>query len=524
MGMEANDYTFPVYKNPEIVIAFVGAKGTDLERAEHLLVGLLKMYGYDGGIIRVSELFKNYNPEYENRSDVDYAAQHNAAIDGGNRIREVCGTADAVAHLAIAKIARNHEENGTKSKWAYIIHSLKTPKEIETFRLVYNELFYCVAIHAHRDERRKRMIEKYKISCMKINKVFDEEIAKEETKKLLDRDEHEGDAFGQDVRGAFEKADYYIGSDDTGSLSTELNRFLELVFDKPYISPTVHEIAMVHAYMAGLRSTDLSRQIGSAIVGRNGQILTTGCNDVPRPGGGQYWCGDSNDARDSKIGYDTNDILKIESVMEMLQKLSKPLKLKGIPQQREKYSDYYYKHDLQRHLKDTRADSILEFSRALHSERAAINAAAIATISIHDADLYCLTFPCHICAGEIIYTGIRNVFYIEAFPKSLTQELFKKAVDVNPNLEGDYVQKRLRSNLSSPHRKVAFIPFSGVAPRRYGALFANPEKRKLETGHVLPFIYESAVPRRAPVIPFHRYAETESKKICDRIREKLGQR
>ena len=340
--------------------------------------------------------------------------------------------------------------------------------------------------------------------CLETNGDLDEDTrnarAATRAEELVKQDEFEPISYGQKVRDAFEKADYYVDSDETGRLSKGLERFLKLVFDEPFISPSVSEVAMAHAYMAGLRSADLSRQVGAAIVGRDGQILTTGCNDVPRPGGGQYWPGDADDARDFKHNEDLNDRKKKEAFVELLGQIDDLLRgdLQGDPR-------HVYNKELKSRLKGTRFDALLEFSRAVHAEMAAMNAAAIEMISIRDADLYCTTFPCHMCARQIINTGIRNVFYIEPYPKSLTGELFGEAVDINPNLGTEELERRFAADPPAT-RTVAFIPFCGVAPRRYGALFSN-KKRKNDEGSTVPFVPETARPRRAPIAALHLQTE-----------------
>ena len=74
------------------------------------------------------------------------------------------------------------------------------------------------------------------------------------------------------------------------------------------VSPTIDEYCMFHARASALRSVDLSRQVGSIIATDNGEILSTGCNEVPYPGGGSIWESQINenrrDNRDFIIGYD----------------------------------------------------------------------------------------------------------------------------------------------------------------------------------------------------------------------------
>lgn len=43
-----------------------------------------------------------------------------------------------------------------------------------------------------------------------------------------------------------------------------------------------------YVYLSSLRSADLSRQVG-AVISKDRNIISTGANDIPKFGGGQYW-------------------------------------------------------------------------------------------------------------------------------------------------------------------------------------------------------------------------------------------
>ena len=95
----------------------------------------------------------------------------------------------------------------------------------------------------------------------------------------------------------------------------QLERIIGLMFAHPFITPTFDEYAMFMAYSAGLRSADLSRQIGAVIATPSLEIVAMGANDCPRFGGGQYWpvydgesftYGDEPEGRDYTRGYDSN--------------------------------------------------------------------------------------------------------------------------------------------------------------------------------------------------------------------------
>lgn len=70
------------------------------------------------------------------------------------------------------------------------------------------------------------------------------------------------------------------------------------------------------AYSASLRSAQFGRQVGAAITSQDGDILSVGCNEVPKAGGGQYWERDEGDERDHLKGLDSNDERKISFSMK----------------------------------------------------------------------------------------------------------------------------------------------------------------------------------------------------------------
>jgi deoxycytidylate deaminase len=82
---------------------------------------------------------------------------------------------------------------------------------------------------------------------------------------------------------------------------------------------------MFQARATAQRSSDLSRQVGAVIATKRGEILATGCNEVPRAGGGVIWdevAGTERDYRDYKLGQDPAAGAKKEIVTEILEALS----------------------------------------------------------------------------------------------------------------------------------------------------------------------------------------------------------
>src|SRR5271157_3381801 len=102
-----------------------------------------------------------------------------------------------------------------------------------------------------------------------------------------------------------------------------VQRFIRLLFGSNEVTPTHDEYGMYIAKSASLRSSDLSRQVGSAIFRTSGEVVTLGCNEVPKAGGGTYWTGDALDARDFVAGHDPNEAQKLEILVDLLDRLKK---------------------------------------------------------------------------------------------------------------------------------------------------------------------------------------------------------
>lgn len=77
--------------------------------------------------------------------------------------------------------------------------------------------------------------------------------------------------------------------------------------------------------------------------------------------------------------------------------------------------------------------------------------------------MFTTTFPCHSCARHIVACGIKEVYYIQPYEKSLALDLHDDAInDIN----------------SENPKKVSFIQFDGISPRRYSKFFFSTADRK----------------------------------------------
>jgi cytidine deaminase len=467
-------------QRPEVVVGLVGAVGTDLETIADLVSEIVQRYGYDveptislsgllGDIQRKRPLAKSPREKYIN-----------SRMDAGNKLRRDVERGDALAQLAVAEIVRRRREIQARGEVeperppdavAYVLRSLKHQAEVKTLRDIYRERFVCISAHAPRDERIRRLA----VQIAESHGSTDWETFVDSAAHLAERDQvEEDDNFGQDVRGTFPLADFFVDATHRASARTELERFLDAWFGYPFASPLRDEYAMFHAHAAAARSSDLSRQVGAAIATDEGDIIAVGCNDVPRFGGGQYWPGDPDDSRDFMLGEDANEHVKATAIEEVRQALDKAGWLVGA--RRTEPVEAFA-----RALKNTRIDRLTEFNRPMHAEMAAILDAVKRGVSTRGSSLFCTTFPCHNCAKHIVGAGIRRVVYIAPYPKSLAGGLHQDSVAIDP--------------LDDRPNKVVFEPFVGVAPLAYLPLFQVSGKRKYEDGKALEFMPLRATPK-----------------------------
>jgi deoxycytidylate deaminase len=118
---------------------------------------------------------------------------------------------------------------------------------------------------------------------------------------------------------------------------------------------------------------------------------------------------------------------------------------------------------------------ITEYGRIVHAEMEALLMCSRNNMSTRGATLYCTTFPCHNCAKHVIAAGIKEVVYIEPYPKSQAFKFHTDSITEDPLSRG----------------KVLFRPFVGIGPRRFFELFSMnsgfgfQKKRKSRDGNIL---------------------------------------
>jgi deoxycytidylate deaminase len=439
------------YPDAEIVIGIACAVGADYSRISDYLVRTLPSFGYRANVLKVSDFIPETAKElklYLRLPTKPEARRLKAYMDAGNRIRRETNRCDIFALLAASRLASSRKganagEPEPFDRVAHVILSLKRPEEVETLRRIYGVGFFLVGVFATEQERLDFLMQQRSVS-------------RDDAVGLIRRDlEDEDREFGQRTRDTFHRADVFVELQGD-RYKKELKRFLQLAFGFPYCTPTPDEFGMYQAYSASLRSAQLGRQVGAAILNQSGDLIAVGCNEVPAAGGGLYWEGKVPDHRDHVHREDSNDKRKGEIIKDIVDRLrNSKLLAEAKPEQ---LSPEVV-------LRSSLLWDITEFGRAVHAEMDALLSCARSGVSPRDGTLYTTTFPCHNCTRHVITAGIRRVLYIEPYAKSQAASLHDDAIRVE-----DAVAKG--TSTRTKDSRVPFEPFIGVGPRRFFDLFS----------------------------------------------------
>ena len=344
---------------------------------------------------------------------------------------------------------------------AHIVRQFKRPEEIELMRQVYGRKFIQVSVFGSAMDRRRVMMEK--IRRFEASPKTDAE-CEAQAINLIDMDHNQKDDInGQRIADVFHLGDVFVDGIDSTRTNETIKRFIKALFGDTKASPNKDEYGLYIAAAAALRSADLSRQVGAAIFSKEGEIISIGCNEVPKAGGGTYWI-DSEPPifRDIEIGAEANQDRKTEIIYDLVIRmgqegfLSNTIARLKTPQ---KQVEALLSNTA---LKDSQLMDIIEFGRMIHAEMLAISDAARLGRATKDATLYCTTFPCHLCAKHIVAAGIDRVVFLEPYPKSYAQKLHSDSITFETDIP----------------EKVLFQPFMGISPRRYRDVFEKRTARK----------------------------------------------
>ena len=450
---------------PELVFGLVGPLGVDLDQIYESLSASLRAVKYSSEKIVLSKALSEVlglektvrqEPEYER------VMSH---MDAGDELRSRAGggAAAILTTIQMQKSRKNHTGSARIPHvgHAYVLKSLKHADEIRDMRKIYGKSFWLISAYVSKKNRldllRKTM--------------------GSQAEKLVDRDYHDDAAErGQAVREIFPQGDVFVDASNPNRARRQIDRFVELMFGNTFHTPYPEESGMFHAFASSLRSSSLSRQVGASILDKNGDLISTGTNEVPKAGGGIYTEGDAYDKREFRLGHDRNQQEKIGMLKDTISRLrasgwiSKSIPEGDAEMTKAALKDY--------RIRESAFMGITEYGREVHAEMDALVGSARRGGSIKDCIMYCTTFPCHICAKHIVSSGIKRLVFIEPYPKSHAAELFSDSI-----------------SMDSGNGKVYFKPYFGISPRRYMVLFKMGRRKDSMTGKMIEWNPARSTPR-----------------------------
>jgi deoxycytidylate deaminase len=472
-------------QSEEIVIAFAGPVGCGIDEVIEATRRSLLQLGYGVELVKLSDCLVELAHSRTGSNDLavpcgnsDYLERHTLLQCVARQLRQSTGDLHILAEFGVQSIfVRRQEREQTLAsgatavprRVAYLLDQLKRPEEVELLRALYRNLFYLIGVTRPHEQRLRHLISLG--------------LSRSEAERLIDIDRHEDSSAGQRLDKTLHLADMFVCNEAEAGAGLMVDRFIRLVHGDRTLSPSADEAGMYAAHAASLRSACLSRQVGAAIVNAHGDVMATGCNDVPTAMGGLYSSGCAGDQRCVHLpGRQCfNDLHKRKlqaRIGEVLDASLAEMQIR-LPQE-------VRRRALEAVYRETRVGSLTEFSRAVHAEMEAILAIARNGVKgLMGATLFSTTFPCHSCARHIVAAGIHRVVYIEPYDKSLAQDLHRDSIEFELNAGSPAGMQR-----SGP--RIRFQHFAGVAPRLYAVVFKSATRKDEGSGRLIALRLESS--------------------------------
>lgn len=509
----------------ELFFGFVSPIGVDRDLIEDCLRTALCAADYQLDKVHVSDRLESFGV---GEKPAGFLERKEWLMDAGDRLRQIWSVfaypddkrrGDAVVLASIAEIRQRRESanrqrqpvlpedpqeqktllNNPLQNVASLLDSLKHPDELQTLRRFYGPAFVSIGIYAPPDTRCAFLLKNQHAEAS-------DHTALELAENLIHRDEtgenKEGKIvpLGQKVADAFYICDFIVdATKPKPEIVGELTRLVELLFGDLYKTPSLEEVGMFQARGIQVRSGSLAHQIGASILRSDGSVVALGTNEVPRPiTGAQYWFKDDFTYRGRDMVYrdlDTSDEFRLEMVEDLLARLDKAgalsseISTQGMDsnsaeakkRRSERLGTLYFDKDGP--LRRAKLRNTIDYIRTVHAEGAALIDAARHGTATLGCIMFTTTFPCHECARHIVAAGIREVVYLEPYPKSAVRRLYEDSIEVDPEHRDD--------------KKVLFRTFIGVAPARYLEFFTadRPDHpRKDERGRKREFNLRLSAP------------------------------
>ncbi len=421
----------------ELVIGLVTPVGTNTTELAETVKRVLSDCDYTPIVIRLSDLLPiGVGAPAPLGEFEDHRIQR--LIAAGNQFCKLNADPAALARLAVKEIRKTrlqlhrqdeklrHDEEvrpadelvaSARPRTAYILHSLKRSDEVELLREIYAGQFILIGSQGTYEQRIANLLQRNLSPTSDTGK-------RDVVEQLIRHDANDHDPLGQNVNDTYPQADFFLNNND------DVDRVVGLLFGEP-VAPQIGEYAMYVARASAARSLAFSRKVGAAIVVGDA-VVSTGYNDVPH--------GQVSDVLQSA---DTSEQFKQANLRDTLSRL------KDAGMLREDLAAIGDEAVAQAAsaLKGGELMGVIEYQRAVHAEAWAIDDATVRGVSPKDGTLYVTTYPCHLCYKHALSVRIKEVRYIDPYPKSRAPTMF-------PEGSADRL-----------------VPFAGVAPRRYMETF-----------------------------------------------------
>lgn len=255
----------------------------------------------------------------------------------------------------------------------------------------------------------------------------------------------------------FDQATFTLASTDAAGLA----RLVDVLTPRPYLRPNRHEQGLYLAKAASLRSAGLRGAIGCVLLDQHGDVVAVGANEVPRGGGGQYWCDSPDDSRDFHRGQDPALVAKQATVRALLGHLNSLGLYQGDDESvAADCVDFLDGNATRAGLPSTTpaVQGFESLGRVVHAELAALAVATRHGTGVVGCEAVVTAPPCRQCLRQLIISGIRAVRYLGTAAAG-AYAFHEDAITADPGADD----------------RVLVTPFVGVTPRGYVAAFSGNE-------------------------------------------------